>query len=248
MNLTYTTFYIKKTKHKRRKLCEPNKELKEFQKNILDKMYEVKPHDCNHGFYPGRSIVTNALKHEGKKYVMSLDIKNYFDNTTTQKVEKILTRFYPDYVKYLPRFIYKNSLPQGAPTSPWLANFALWDFDQKVTEYCEKNSIDYTRYADDLTFSWNDRIHIKRFLKFLNQELLKENYVFAKNKTKLMPKNKQQKVTGLVVNVKVNVPKRKRNLIRAYNHISNSGNWNPKDTQYLAGNNGFLQMINPKNF
>merc|ERR1711975_142015 len=118
-------------------------------------MYQVKPHDCNHGFYPQRSIVTNAIKHENKKYVLSLDIENYFDNTKTKKVEKILARFYPDYIEYLPRFLYKGSLPQGAPTSPWLANFALYDFDTVVTDYCDIHNITYTRYADDLTFSWN---------------------------------------------------------------------------------------------
>lgn len=246
MDLTYQIFFLKKTKNKYRKLCEPNEELKKFQKLALKELYKIKPHNCNHGFYPNRSIVTNALMHENKKYVMSLDIESFFDNTSKEKVKRILTRFYPNWLEFLPRFLHKGSLPQGAPTSPWLANFALWDFDNNVTSYCEEKEISYTRYADDLTFSWNEKINIKKFLSFLNKELKKENYNFAKRKTKLMPRCKQQKVTGLIVNYKTNVPKSKRNLIRAYNHLSDSGRWNKNDTQFLAGNNGFLKMITLK--
>ena len=127
--INYTHHKIKKRKGSYRYIYAPNKELKEFQIELLKQFYQVQPHFTCHGFVPNKSIVTNATPHVKKDYVLSLDIKNFFPKTTTPKVEKILTRWFPNQKENLPFLIYKNHLPQGAPTSPYLANFALFDFD-----------------------------------------------------------------------------------------------------------------------
>jgi len=226
-----------------RHIFAPSEELKDFQNRILKKLYQVDPHPSNHGFIPNRSIATNAQLHTGKRFVLSLDIKSFFPNTKTPKVEQILTRFFPDQLENLPWLIYKKHLPQGAPTSPYLANFALYDFDQTTTEFCKIHNISYTRYADDLTFSYNNKVNTHLILKYVNPELRKYSYWLSKKKTHLMPYWRRQKVTGLVVNEKVNLPFETRNQIRAFNHLNNAGKWNKNDMEYLAGMNGFKGII-----
>ena len=168
--------------------------------------------------------------------------KSFFPNTTQSKVETILTRFFPEWKEYLPRFIWKNHVPQGAPTSPWIANFALWDFDHTVDEICKNNDISFTRYADDLTFSYNNKDNTKLLFKTINKELNKYGYWLSKRKTHLMPYWKRQKVTGFIVNQKLNLPYEVRNQLRAYNHLNDNGKWNPQDLHWLSGLNGYDGM------
>jgi len=192
---------------------------------------------------PRRSIVTNAKPHLKKKYILSFDIKNFFPTTTEDKVVKIFTKFFPNQIENLPYVIYKNHLPQGAPTSPYLANFALWDFDNYITKYCNLNEIAYTRYADDLTFSF-EYTDINHLIILINKKLREDNYYLSKRKTKLMPNWRRQSVTGITVNEKLSIPRERKNLIRAYNHLKRNGKWNADDNQLLAGLNGYKNMIN----
>jgi len=89
MHISYKKHCIPKGNGKYRILYEPNAELKKFQLDSLQKMYLIKPHKCNHGFVPGKSIATNANQHVGKKWVLSFDIKSFFPNTKAKKVESL---------------------------------------------------------------------------------------------------------------------------------------------------------------
>lgn len=242
MNTHYRIYKIPKGKNKFRTIKEPNPELKEWQIKKLQELYKVKPHDCNHGFVPGRNIVTNAEPHVAKTYVLSLDIKNFFDNTNKTLVQTILENFFPEEMDNMQYYLFQNSLPQGAPTSPYLANFALAEFDNKVAKTAISLDMCYTRYADDLTFSWNSKIDLKSFLSFLNRELKNSGYRFAKHKTHLMHKSRRQKVTGIIVNQKINIPYEIRNNIRAYNHLVKNNNFQKDKLEWVAGLNGYLAL------
>ena len=245
MDLSYRTYRIPKGKSgKFRKISEPNEELKQWQNQTLQNLYLVKPNPCNHGFIPNRNIATTAKPHVKKDYVLSMDIEKFFDNTTENKLEIILDDFYPQYKKFKKRFLFRGALPQGAPTSPYLANFALNDFDIIVSKFCNDNSIQYTRYADDLTFSWNQKIELSSFLSFLNKNLNEAGYRFAKRKTKLMHKSQRQKVTGIIVNEKLNIPYEIRNNLRAYNHLIKTNNFDYEKLNWVQGLNGYLNMKN----
>ena len=244
MNISYTMHRIPKGNKSYRILYEPNEELKQWQLQALEEMYLTKPHSCNHGFAPGKSIATNAAQHVGRQFVLSMDIKSFFPNTNSEKVEKILTRFFPNHKENLTRFIWKNHIPQGAPTSPWIANFALWDFDHYIHSLCLKHNIAYTRYADDLTFSYDNKSCTSLLFKTINKKLNEYGYWLSKKKTHLMPAHKRQKVTGFLVNKKLNLPKEIRNQLRAYNHINKTGRWNPEDLEWLMGLNGYKGMTN----
>ena len=240
--INYTHHKIKKRKGSYRYIYAPSEELKEFQNNLLKEFYKVKPHCAAHGFVPGKSIITNALPHVNKDYVLSLDIKNFFPKTKTPKVTQILTRWFPNQEEFLPFLVYKNHLPQGAPTSPYLANFALYDFDCNLTEMIKRFNGSYTRYADDITVSWNKKIDVKILLSYINQELGKTNYFLSKRKTKLMNRNQRQKVTGIVVNKKLSIPREIKNSLRAYNHLINSNNFKEEDIPWVMGLNGYQSM------
>ena len=158
-------------------------------------------------------------------------------------MEKILHTFFPNWEEFLPRFIWKNHIPQGAPTSPWIANFALFEFDNTIQTLCDENQISYTRYADDLTFSYDNKDNTSLLFKTINKELNIYGYWLSKQKTHLMPHYKRQKVTGFIVNQKLNLPKKIRNNLRAYNHLQKSGKWSEDDIEWLAGLNGYKGMI-----
>lgn len=241
IEISYTHHKISKGNGKYRYIYAPNEKLKEKQNEILQEMYKKKPHPANHGFIPGKSIVTNASHHIGRTYVLSMDIKNFFPSTTEDKVVKILTRFFPDQLQNLPVLTYLNHLPQGAPTSPYIANFALYDFDEKLSLYCETFDACYTRYADDIVISF-DEAEVPEILNFVNENLNSENYYLSFKKTHLAHKSRRQKVTGIVVNEKLSIPYEVRNNIRAYNHLIKNNKFNQDQIPWAMGLNGYLEM------
>lgn len=241
IDITYTHHRISKGNGKYREIYAPNPELKNQQNKLLKELYKIQPHPANHGFVPGRSIVSNAAHHVGRDYVLSMDIKNFFPSITKKKLTKILTTFFPDQLKNLPLFFYKNHIPQGAPTSPWLANFALWDFDHKMANFCENFSGTYTRYADDLTVSF-DKAEVPLILNFVNKELNADTYYLSFKKTHLAHKSRRQKVTGIIVNEKLNIPHEIRNQLRAYNHLIKNNKFQEEQIPWVMGLNGYNQM------
>ena len=110
----------------------------------------------------------------------------------------------------------KGELPQGAPTSPHLANLVMWDVDTMLQEYSQKNRLTYTRYADDLTFSG---ANIPRSIQNdIRDILFPFGYNLAYKKSKILGQHKRQMVTGLVVNEKLNLPRPMRKKLRAIIH------------------------------
>ena len=178
MNTEYYNYRIPKGKSgKYRWISEPNEELKDFQdKKLKNVFYKTQPHIVNHGFIPGRSIVTNAQMHVGRKFVLSMDIKSFFPNCSTSKVKKALEEFFPQELKNLEYYLLKGALPQGAPTSPYLANFTLYDFDKTIFNYTQQNNITYTRYADDITLSYDNKLLTKELFILINKEIKKSKF------------------------------------------------------------------------
>ena len=146
-----------------------------------------------------------------------------------------------------------ESLPQGAPTSPYLSNLFFRPIDDIISKYCIENEIRYTRYADDMTFSGS--FDEKILLKFVNESLVSFDLNVNEKKTKLMQQNSRQIVTGVVVNEKLQVPFKKRNEIRQsiyyikkYGIISHMEKLKIKKANYLLhllGEITFILQINP---
>ena len=158
----------------------------------------------------------NARHHVGKKKVLKLDIDGFFDHILYSKVkEKVFFRgkfSEPTRVLLTMLCYYKDSLPQGAPTSPAITNIIIYDFDETVGAFCRERNIAYTRYCDDMTFSGD--FDEREVIAFVKEQLLGLGLFLKNRKTAVVPAAKRQTVTGLVVNEKVNIARDYKKQIR----------------------------------
>ena len=149
--------YIPKSKNKFRKIYIVNELLAERLQTFHSTLKEIydkhKVYDCDHAFFPGRNCITNAREHIENRYVLTVDLENFFDTLNTKHLEKRVPK------QMLSLMIVDNHVPQGFSTSPYLANIAMIDFDKYLfdTMASLNKGVVYTRYADDLTFSFNDK-------------------------------------------------------------------------------------------
>ncbi len=199
-----------------RKISAPDAYLSGIQRKILDNYLKYLPvSSCAYAYVRGKSCVKNALCHVGKPKVLKLDIENFFDSIETDAVYNVFRRFgfdKPATGLLTNLCVYHGTLPQGAPTSPCIANLVLTEFDNKIQIFCKKHNITYTRYCDDLTFSGDFDFSA---LFFRVQHLLFD-YGFSVNtkKTAFVSACGRQSVNGIVVNSKAQLPAEKRRYIR----------------------------------
>lgn len=233
-NNNYESFPIKKKRGGVRIIHSPKNGLAILQnklKIILEYFY--KPKKAAHGFIKGKSIITNAFAHTQKKYVVNIDLENYFDTITFPRIYGIFKNkpfnFPPKVAKILASLCtYNNVLPQGASTSPILANLVSSSLDKNLTHFAKKYYVTYTRYADDITFSFNQTETKNQILSYANNQIILnhriisiiENNGFKINfqKLRIQKHSERQVVTGLVVNKKVNIYKKYLRTSRAMIH------------------------------
>jgi hypothetical protein len=223
----YKIFNIKKRDGTYRTIFEPRKKLKNIQEKILTYLYEnsgpLKP--CVHGFAKQKSIVTNARAHchPRTSYLLNIDIADFFPSITFRRVRGVF-RKQPFNFSYTTATVlahictYDNKLPQGAPTSPMLANLICRSLDRELIKIARRNLATYTRYCDDITFSFSVKAveklpsNICRFdsgILHLGEEL---EEIFAKNsfllnsaKSRLSSRGHRLEVTGVTINKFPNV-------------------------------------------
>lgn len=213
----YKVFNIKKRNGKLRKIYEPNYTLKNIQKKILNNILNNKSiSKYAKAYKKGISLKDNAKEHLNKDTILKLDIKDFFQNITFMNVYNscFQIEYFPKEIGMLLTYLctYNNYLPQGAPTSSYISNLVMKEFDEYIGDYCTTHNISYTRYSDDLTFSgtFNPSIIIKEVRK----NLLKLGLELNDEKTCIINKGSRQSVTGIVVNEKLQVSLQYRKEIR----------------------------------
>ena len=221
-NFSYTKHTISKKNGKIRQIFVPNENLKLFLKDFLENLESIylKKHlyDCDHAFLKGKNCVTNAMSHIKNRFVLSLDIENFFESIPKKLLEKHL----PSHV--LDLILVNNKIVQGYPTSPYLANIAMIEIDTLIMELIKNQDITYTRYADDLTFSFNE-VTKKDYILANTIKILKAyNLKINSKKTKLQDKkNGRAIITGIGVSMYAVHPTRKTvKKIRAAQHQQNN--------------------------
>ena len=248
----YKPFTIDKKSGGIRKITAPRVFLKVIQRFLLDYyLAALRTHPCVYSFTKSKSIVDNADRHTKKKFVGTIDIENYFGSITEKHLVDLLQE--NGYAKSESDLVAKlctkdGVLPQGAPTSPMLSNALLFHFDEEMSKYANDSKLTYSRYADDLTISGDDRGKVEEALKKIEREL-HEKYSFKINESKrrIVSFNGRQIVTGLVVNEKAQLPREKRRQIRYdFYHASKKESITTKTLDKLRGHYGYLHSI-PEN-
>lgn len=210
----YYDFNISKRNGGKRKISMPNEVLKEIQALIKEKILEkIKISDKANGFVVNKSIITNAKEHLNKDKILNIDLKDFFPSIHKNRVYYIFKNLcgYNNDVSFcLTNLVtYKNSLPQGAPTSPILSNIVSYMMDIRLDKMSQKLGIKYTRYADDITFSGSYDLINSKLLEYVTTIIEDCGFEINNKKTRFAGKGKKQEVTGLIVNNdKINVPKR----------------------------------------
>lgn len=253
----YRSFKIKKSNGKLRTLVEPLPSLKEIQTWILENILsEVPVSKFAKAYVKHRSLKENVKHHRSKEGVLTLDIKTFYDSVRFVDIERIFTEMgYSGVMSNLLAKLttFNECLPQGAPTSPYLSNLVLREFDWKISDYCIENNIRYTRYADDLTFS--GEIKSLKMRNLVEAELGKIGLNLNPDKTKLRKSSQRQMVTGIVVNEKAQIPKFERNFIKnevhflirfgLKDHLRKTKNKRENYLLHLLGKINFALHINP---
>lgn len=213
----YKIYKIKKRNGKYRTIYEPNPILKQIQKNILVNILNNRSiSKYAKAYHKGFQLKDNAIPHVNKKMILKLDIKDFFENISFLDIYNSCfpIEYFPKSVGMLLTYLctYNNHLTQGSPTSAYISNLVMKEFDEELGKWCSLNNISYTRYSDDMTFSGNFNpsdliIKVRKMLYKLDLEL-------NDNKIHIVHQSSNQNVTGIVVNEKVQVSRKYRDKIR----------------------------------
>jgi RNA-directed DNA polymerase len=217
----YRTFEIPKKSGGQRTILAPRRFLKVVQKYILRQILERQPLPTFvTGFVRKRSIVDNASFHVGSRYILNVDIRDFFPSVTEEKVTKVFVdlSFPRGMAHILSRLCtYDGALPQGAPTSPYLANLVFGEVDQRILKLAHANRLKYSRYADDLTFSGPNPID-GDFPNELSKIIRRFGFELNAKKIRFAKPGQAKYVTGFVVNERVQPRRDQRRLLRAMFH------------------------------
>ena len=263
----------------------PKSRLRALQRQVLREILDhIPPHPAAHGFVPGRSVKTFATPHVGQAVLLRIDLQNFFPSIRARRVQTIFrTLGYPEPVadrlgglctNVVPRRLWRATsgispetlrdatriysrphLPQGAPTSPALANLCAFRADCRLDGLARSAGAAYSRYADDLAFSGPDtfRRSVQRFQLRAVAILLEEGFDVNFQKTRVMHQSSRQSLAGLVVNRRLNYPRRDFDQLKAI--LTNCAQHGPETQnraehtsfqEHLAGRVAYVESINPE--
>ena len=213
----YKIYKIKKRNGKYRTIYEPNLILKQIQKQILNNILNNKSiSKYAKAYHKGIQLKDNAIPHINKEMILKLDIKDFFENISFLDIYNSCfpIEYFPKSVGMILTYLctYDNHLTQGSPTSAYISNLVMKEFDEELGNWCNLRNISYTRYSDDMTFSgaFNPSELITKVRKMLYKLGLELN----NDKIHIVYKSSSQNVTGIVVNEKMQVNVKYRNKIR----------------------------------
>lgn len=218
----YEYFYLPKRTGGFRQITKPKTPgLLLIQRNLnflLNLVYNQHPN--SHGFTWNKNILTNASVHTGRKYVLNIDIKDFFPSIANYHIKNLFSSkpfcFSEEIVSSLVKICCNNNqLPQGAPTSPVLTNIICFPLDIELKKLSESLNINYTRYADDITFSSDSAIFDVKFKDIIESHLISKGFTINNKKYRLQNRTKRQEVTGLTVNEKPNINRKYIRNLRA---------------------------------
>ena len=218
---------------------------------------EIKIPKKSGGFCKGKSIYNNALLHVNKECVLNMDLKDFFPSI---KLKDVFFIFYGNgYTKqvsyYFAKLLTKNGvLPQGSPASPMLSNMVAKHLDERLNKLAKKYHAEYSRYADDITFSGMS--NIKKMIPIVMTIIEEEGFNVNEKKTRYAYYYQRQEVTGLIVNKKVSVTKEYIKELKkeiyfcqkfgVVSHLERTNNHKSFYKEHLYGKAYFVNMVDKK--
>lgn len=249
------------------------------QRQILEQILQkIEVSDVSHGFIKSRSILTGAKEHPvSPDLLINIDLENFFPTITFERVRGLYQSFgYSGYIASLLAMLctycermplevkgevkyIKTSdriLPQGSPASPMITNIICRNMDKRMQGLCQKLGLTYTRYADDMSFSYagdTEDLAVGSFLHSANQIIEAEGFHMKKEKTHILRKNSRQYITGIVINEEIGVPKKWVKVLKASIHnaqkLYESGGSVPAHTIYeISGKVAWLKSVNARRY
>lgn len=253
----YTSFEIPKSRGGVRKIKAPEDKLKNVQSRLSELLQDCiadineqrsQKEKLSHGFRRGHSIITNAYQHRSKRFVLNVDLTDFFGTINFGRVRGFLITnkhfaLNERTATVLAHIVCDdNSLPQGAPTSPVVSNLIAHILDVRLAKLARRYGLHYTRYADDLTFSTNSRTFPTEVAapdenghwaagNALEKAIVRAGFALNPKKTRMQLKQSRQDVTGIVVNEKVNIRSEYHREARAKcDHLFRTGQYLTKKT------------------
>ena len=272
----YHTWTIAKRSGGERTISRPQKKLAAAQQWILDSVLSKIPvHDAAHGFVPGRSTLTGAEPHVGSQVVVNMDLRDFFSTIDFARVAGLFRGMgYSPAVATIfallctesPRRVIRSggeilhaavgnrSLPQGACTSPALSNLIAKRMDKRLAGTATSIGWQYTRYADDLTFSTKvDASNVGYVLARVRHVAQEEGFAVKDSKTRVLRRCTQQSVTGIVVNDRPSIDRKTIRQLRAILHRAKHEGLekqnrigHPNFVCWVSGMIAYIDMVNPQ--
>ena len=259
----YKTFHIPKRHGGQRTIHHPSQELKGLQRwvhfRILSKL---RVHRSAMAYRPGVSARHNALEHAGARYLLRLDMSNFFPSLSRADVVGCLSRnmseiatifgqrLTQDDLESVARITCrKDRLTIGAPTSPCLSNLIMYEVDSRLSSYCDGRGITYTRYADDLYFSTEKKgvlFDVSEVVeRCLDEVEIPQRVALNHAKTHHSSKGGRQSVTGLVLTCdgRVSIGRQQKRILKCMVHQLNE--LGPSERRILAGWLSYCKSVEP---
>lgn len=244
-----------------RLIAQPTSELKFLQRLLVSKEFiNFKVSDSVTAYCPGRSILNHARPHANSHYLLKLDFENFFPSikarTLVYRIQQ-LKKYSEIEIEILVRLLCRwNKREQclelsiGAPSSPFVSNWILNEFDEKLDEYCQERKIKYTRYADDLALSSSEPRILDSARSYVLQLLGELRYLGLRlndQKTVNVSKKFQRQLVGLVLanDGSVSLGRERKRILRATVHAMVRGFLEQEQKEKLKGQLAFCISIDP---
>lgn len=260
----YKVYQIPKRTSGTRTIAQPTPELKLYQKYLVAQFEQILPvHSLATAYQCKKSIKDNALIHKNNTYFLKMDFSDFFHSITPkilwESCEKnnlyfdFLDKFWIERIVFWQpsKYSKKLVLSIGAPSSPLISNFCMYLFDVQISEYCHDNGIKYTRYADDLSFSTDQKtllfdlpVKVEKIL----QELYGGRIAINAFKTVFSSKKHNRHITGVTVtnDAMLSIGRKKKRYIKGLVYKFTNSEISESDLSYLRGYLSFVQHIEPQ--
>ncbi|MCG9782007.1 retron St85 family RNA-directed DNA polymerase [Vibrio brasiliensis] len=261
----YKVYKIPKRTFGFRVIAQPTPELKDIQRAITT---QIKPfvqiHSSAKAYVEGVSIKDNAIVHVQSNYLLKLDLENFFNSLTPTMFLDALNyqniRLVDGEVESLMELLFWNRtkkktpnliLSVGAPSSPFLSNLIMYEFDTIVSSHSAKLNVNYSRYADDLTFSTSEKDVLFSFPQFIENvlnDLYDGRIKLNHSKSVFSSKAHNRHVTGITLsnNNKISLGRDKKRYIRSLLYkFSVQALQDEEDIKHLKGLIGFAKTVEP---